>query len=256
MAIPIKSPRDIEGVRCAGRLLSRILDDAVSDMRPGVSTASLNDMIRAMMLAEDAEPLMQAEGFPGAVSITINEEVTHAPPGPRLIREGQIVTVDAALRFGGWCADAARVTVVGGVGDPEHRRLAAAARDAIRNGLAAMGPGVPWSRVRRTIAATAEAAGFRLMPTCSGHGIGRALHEPPEASFAENRSGQRASACQDFVLRPGMVLTIEPVLVVGRPEPLVLEDAWTVVTADRSAAAHEEETVAVTGTGVSVLTMG
>lgn len=256
MAIPIKSPRDLDAMRRAGGLLADILRDAAGLVRPGTTTAEINAAVRARIEGAGAEPVMLAAGFPGAASITIDEEASHAPPGPRVLRDGQVVSVDAALRLDGWCADAARVLIVGESARSDRARLAAAARGAVRAGVAAAGPGVRWSAVCRAVADEAARAGCRVVPDCPGHGIGRLLHEPPEASFAEVASGQQGSGCQDFVLRPGMVLTIEPVLVLGRPDTVVLDDAWTVVTADRSAAAHEEETVAVTGTGVSVLTAG
>lgn len=256
MAIPIKSPRDLDAMRRAGDALAAVLRDTMRMLRPGLTTAEIDAAVRARIAAVGAEPVMLEAGFPGAASITIDEEVSHAPPGPRVLRGGQVVTVDAALRLNGWCADAARVAVVGEPAGPDRARLAAAARGAVRAAVAAAGPGVRWSAVSRAALGEAARAGCRVVPDCPGHGIGRGLHEAPEASFAGFESGQEGSACQDFVLRPGMVLTIEPVLVLGRPDTVVLDDAWTVVTADRSAAAHEEETVAVTGTGVLVLTAG
>ena len=253
MAIPIKSPRDIEAMRCAGRLLWRILDGARARAVPAATTAQIEAWVAGQMTAAGARPVMRDAGFPGAASITINEEVAHAPPGPRRLRGGDIVTIDAALSLDGWCADAAVAVGVGAV-SPQVRALLAAALASVQAVVAAIRPGERWSRVARSAAAAAGPRGCSIVAEYAGHGIGRALQETPPAPFWPDSGGQTPPAGQDFVLRPGMLLTVEPVLVLGRPQVLGLDDAWTVVTADRSAAAHEERTVAVTGAGALVLT--
>lgn len=254
MAIPLKSPRDIDAIRRAGALLWSILDDAVVRAVPDATTADLHARIAAAIAGSGAQPVMGEQGFPGAASITLNEEVAHAPPGPRILRAGDVVTIDVALRLDGWCVDAARAMIVGGPSSPRMNDLLAAAQEAVRAVVAAIRPGLCWSVA--AAAATRVASEFRcnLIVEYSGHGIGRVLQEPPAAPFWPDSAGQTPPAGQDFVLRPGMVLTVEPILVLGRPEVLGLDDGWTVVTADRSAAAHEERTVAVTGAGALVLT--
>jgi methionyl aminopeptidase len=254
LAIPLKSPRDIDAMRRAGALLRKILDDAAAQARIGMTTARVNARIATAIHASGAEPAFGQQGFPGVASITINEEVVHAPPGPRMLREGDVVTIDAALRLNGWCADAARTFILGAPRSAQDSALVAAAARAVRAVVQAIRPGQYWSAVAahaRRIAAEARCA---LVPEYAGHGIGRSLQEPPAAPFWPDSGGQTPPAGQDFVLRPGMVLTVEPILVLDRPELLGLDDGWTVVTADRSAAAHEECTVAVTGAGALVLT--
>ena len=250
MAIPIKSPADIEGMRRAGALLWRILEDCLLHARAQATTSSIESLIASRIVEAGADPVMRTGGFPGAASITVNEEVAHAPPGPRRLREGDLVTIDASLRLDGWCADAARAFAVGDP-TPQASRLLGAVRASMESVIAAIRPGVRWSQVARAVL---PPPGGSVIREYAGHGIGRALQEPPAAPFLPNSSGQMPSAGQDFVLRPGMVLTVEPVLALGRPEVLGLDDAWTVVTADRSAAAHEERTVAVIRGGALVLT--
>lgn len=253
MAIPIKSSRDLDAMRAAGALLWRILDQAVHLVAPGLTTLRIDEAIADLIRSAGAEPLAPEAGFLGVCSVCINEEAVHAPPGPRIVRAGDVVTIDAALRLNGWCADAARTLVVAPA-TPESTRLAAAALSAANAAIAAVRPGARWSNVAAAAQAEALRAGCFLVPTLSGHGIGRRLHEPPACPFGAPGGGNRGASGQDFVLRPGMVLTIEPVLALGAPEVLGLDDGWTMATADRASAAHEERTVAVTRHGAVVLT--
>jgi methionyl aminopeptidase len=226
---------------------------AMARATPGTTTAALNAFIADDLAHHAAEPAFRDESFPGAASITINEEVAHAPPGPRILRAGDIVTIDAAIRLNGWCADAAACLVIGPA-SPDAARLIQAAREATSAAIGALQPGRRWSEAAAAAVRAASAHGCSVLSGFAGHGIGQRLQEPPSASFPDPGGGQEPSTCQDFVLRPGMVLTVEPLLILGRPVVLGLDDAWTVVTADRSAAAHEERTVAVTRSGPQVLT--
>ena len=273
MAIPLKSPRDIDAMRRAGAVLWGVLSDAAASARPGTTTRALDALIAGRIRSAGAEPVMRAAGFPGAASITLNEEVVHAPPGPRILRGGDIATIDASLRLDGWCVDAATTVRVGTAWHSGVLKLQLAATEALSAAIAVIAPGRRWSEVAEAAAGVARRATCSLVVEYAGHGIGRNLHEPPAAPFHWDSGGDGSQpvalpvppirpdsgghpppARQDFILRPGMVLTIEPVLVLGRPEVLGLDDAWTVVTADRSAAAHEERTVAVTRGGALVLT--
>jgi methionyl aminopeptidase len=248
MPIPLKSPRDIDQMRRAGAMLRRVLDEAVAQARPGTRTRDLDALIAARIREAGAEPIAQKSGFPGAASITINEEAAHAPPGARMLRDGDAVSIDAALRFDGWCADAARAIAVGEAPSP----LTNAAQSAFAATLSAMHPGRRWSAAVQAAASVATAHACRIVPNYSGHGIGRELHELPAAPYISDTPSQTRD--WDFTLRPGMVLTVEPILVQGRPDLLTLDDGWTVVTADRSWAAHEERTIAITRNGALDLT--
>lgn len=245
MPIPLKSPRDIDQMRRAGSLVRRILDEAAAAAVPGVSTRELDALISARIRDAGAQPASLQTGFPAASSITLNEEAAHAPPGDRLIRPGDVVSIDAALRLGDWCADAA--VVVG-----ESRGIAAAARGALAAALHELEPGRPWSAAAQAAAAAAARHGCTIVGEYGGHGIGRSLHEPPGAVFVP--PGKPFPSEHDFVLRPGMVLTIEPIVVQGGGRLVTMGDGWTVLTADRSWAAHEERTIAVTRNGAADMT--
>ncbi len=253
-------------MRAAGQTLWAILDQVLSRCVAGESSQRLGAVARAAIIENGAEPIMEgyaphgASPFPGAACICINEEAIHAPPSPRILRPGDMVTIDIAIRHGGWCADAARSVIV--PGEPAAAppgssptavaRLLNTARRAADEAALAMLPGVRWSTVAAVAQGIAAAEGLTLIPGYNGHGIGRALHEPPRAWSAQH--DLPIAQAPDFVLRPGMVLTIEPILTLGRPDTILLDDGWTLLTADRSPVCHEERTVAVTRRGPLILT--
>jgi methionyl aminopeptidase len=257
MAIPIKSPRDLEAMRRAGELLRNIVDRAVGEIAPGMTTSDMADRIESDMRRAGAEPVMRTAGFPAAASICLNEEASHAIPGPRRVHAGDLVTIDAALRFNGWCADYARAVAVPPVSQASAALLSGA-RAATAAAVAAIRPGRPWSVVTEAARSAAAGFGLNVLAPLSGHGIGRDLHEPPAAGFdggfEGDSSGHGPPGCKDFVLRVGMVITIEPVVVRDHAAVQVLDDAWTIVTANRTWAAREERTVGVTRTGAVDLT--
>lgn len=266
--IALRSPAEIDSIARAGGVVDRILNELVRAAIPGVATRDLDALARRRLDAEGALALFPAirrgEGpaFPGAVCVCVNEEATHGVPGARALRAGDLVTIDLGASLGGWCADASRCTVVGGAdhdaADGSCRTrplLVAAARGVTGAGIDAITPGARWSDVARAIRNAAAHQACRLVPGFSGHGIGRALHEPPRASVFPGPA-------EDFVLRPGMVLTVEP-LVAGRgavdqptPPVAIRSDGWTVATTDGSDACQHEETVAVVRGGCRVLTRG
>lgn len=262
MPIPIKAPAEINAMRPAARLAWSLLGGAIARCAPGVTTAQIDRHLLERLLASGAGPILrgirQSPGgpaFPACCCVCVNEEAAHGIPGPRILREGDVVCIDVSLRLDGWCADAARATVVGGVAAKDHS-LAAVSGAAARAVAAAMHPGVRWSLAAGAASGVARGAGLRLAAGLSGHGIGRGLHEPPEAWFGIS-TGLPGAPVQDFILRPGMVLTVEPVLVSpghGEPTLLGLDDGFTVVTGDRARACHEEIMVAVTRDGPEVLT--
>jgi methionyl aminopeptidase len=247
--IPIRSPREIDRLRRAGGLLWSVLDELVAAACPGARTADLADLAAARIAESGAEPVFLTEGsprFPGAAAITINEEVSHAPPGPRVLRAGDLVTIDAGLRLDAWCADASRVVVVDATAAPPDRahlaRVSAALTDQL---IDRIGPGVPWPEIAATAACQAAAQRVTILRGFRGHGLGRALHESPAFDFHDPGG---------LVLRPGMVLTIEPILTTGSGETARLPDGWTHVTADRAPACYTERTIAITRTGFRILT--
>jgi methionyl aminopeptidase len=260
MAISLKSPAEIAQMRRAGELLWDVLSATRERIRPGLTTAEVDAWIEEEIRSRGGCPVMRgyrgqhgtAPPFAGTASICINDEIVHAPPGHRLLREGDLVTIDCALSLEGWCADAA-IGVAIGKAEPKRSRLLEAARSTIRVAVEATRPGTLWSEATSLIAAEVERLGFSILSEYAGHGIGRDLHEAP-AVCLDLPDSHTEAARLDFVLRPGMVFTIEPILVHRGARAEGLDDGWTVVTTDRSPACHEERTVAVMREGVSLLT--
>ncbi len=267
----LRSPREIAGLREAGLKAARALAEAVAACRPGVATAAIESVANAAIRAQGASPALQGlqfgaqqRPFPCACCVSVNEEALHTLPGPRRLRAGDLVTIDLALRTAaGWCTDVATSVVVGSeplLGEADGaRRLVAATRRALAAAADIMRPGVAWSRVVEEIEAVAWDEGFGVVADYVGHGVGRDVHEPPIAPAAHERRG--APLAEDFILQAGMVIAVEPVLTLspdgergGRTATRTLDDGWTVVTADRSLACHEEHTIAVTEAGPVTLT--
>lgn len=255
--IVIKSARETELMRAAGRLVCEVLDALEQETAPGVTTARLDELARQRIDAAGATALFlgvrnpQARfPFPAHICASVNDAVVHGIPDERPLREGDIVSIDVGVRLNGYCGDSARTFAVGSVA-PRTRRLLDATRGALDTAIREMRPGIRWSQVARRIQKTVESQGFGVVREFVGHGIGRDMHEEPKVPNYVDRSN-RAS---DFDLVPGMTLAIEPMVTAGRPEVEYLDrDRWTVVTKDRSLAAHFEHTVAVTESGALVLT--
>jgi methionyl aminopeptidase len=252
-AAVIRTPAEIEAVAAAGRLLWSILQDAQTMVRPGIRTRQIAAEIDARIRAAKADPVLLEQGFPAAASICLNDEVVHAPPGETLIRHGDLVTIDAALRLDGWCADAAISIAVGGPGSPgtqPARDLAQTSMTVLAATLAAIRPGVAWSEAAGAAFRAAESAGCRLIREYAGHGIGRGLHEAPALPFLP----PGAPLSQDPILLAGMTLAIEPIVSRGSGEIYGQTETWTVRTADKALACYHEVTIAVIDAGVRVLT--
>lgn len=258
MPIIIKTRREIELMRAAGKLGHQILQDMKAAVAPGVTTAALNEIARnqlarhgAIGLSKNYPTYKPGEGYPAETCISVNEEVVHGIPGPRMLKTGDIVTLDLALSLNGYCADTAITVSVGQV-SPGIQKLLDITSGTLELAISHMKPGKKWSEVARLMQHNVERAGFSVIREFVGHGIGRTMHEDPKvANFvtAEQLRG-------DFKLRPGMTLAVEPMVVMGRRDVKILDDNWTVVTEDRRAAAHFEHTVAITETGIDILTDG
>lgn len=257
--IILKSPREIELMRAAGRLVHAVLDELERRVRPGGTTAELDEVASRMIREAGGTALFlgvrnpQARfPFPASICSSLNEEVVHGIPDGRPLREGDILKVDCGVRLRGYCGDSARTIAVGRLRS-EARRLLEVTREALEIGLRAVRPYVRWSRVARQMQQYVESRGFGVVREFVGHGIGRDMHEEPKVP---NYVGRGAKG-SDFQLVPGMTLAIEPMVTVGRPEVEFRDrDRWTVVTRDRSLTAHFEHTIAVTQEGVDILTDG
>lgn len=248
--IPLKSPSEVEAIGRSGRIVAGLFREIAPLVAPGVSTAQLDrfagDFVRSHAGAVPA--FKGLYGFPGNACISINEEVVHGLPSGRLLRDGDIVSVDVGVRCGGWCADSAFTFPVGAAG-PEAAHLLDTTRSALDAAVAAARPGARVGDVGAAVVEVVRGTGLSIVRDLVGHGIGREIHEEPQVAN-EGRPGT------GVLLSPGMVLAIEPMLSAGSPRIRTLADEWTVVTADRALSAHFEHTVAVTETGPAVLTGG
>lgn len=258
MPIILKTSREIEMMRRAGQVAHNILVRMRQAAVPGATTMTVDmvakeemDKVGAKALSKNYPTYKEGEGFPGNTCISVNEEVVHGIPGPRHLRDGDVVTLDLAMSLDGYCADTA-ITVGLGRITPIARKLLDVTRQTLEMALEQMRPGKRWSEIARLMQHNVESHGFSVVREFVGHGIGRLMHEDPKVpnfvTFEQLRS--------DFVLREGMTLAVEPMVVAGRREVDLLPDQWTVVTSDGQPAAHFEHTVAITNKGVDVLTDG
>lgn len=255
MAVPLRSPDEIERLAAAADLAWRAVRAAASVLRPGVTTLGLAEHAERCILDAGAVPIFRGYGashgrppFPGAACISVNDEALHGIPGERAVLAGDVVKIDVGLRLEGWCADTASTFVVGADQDGIDHPLLASCRGALELALSMMLPGRRWSEVARAVGAFVEARGTALVTGYDGHGIGRELHEPPRLPLVLGASGRRPED-EDFTLWPGMVVTVEPTMTLGRPRVHESANRWTVLTDDASLAAHEERMVAITRHG-------
>ena len=246
--IVLKSPREIALMRDAGQILVAAMRTCRDLVKPGVSTLEIDREVEALIRERRAKPAFKGyRGFPATICASINEEVVHGiPAATRRLEEGDIVGLDFGAIVDGYYADAAMTLPVGEVSE-QARRLIEVTREALDLAIAQARPGRRLGDVSAAVQRHAEGAGFGVVRSFVGHGIGRELHEDPQVpNFGEPGKGP--------LLRPGMVLAIEPMVTMGHWEVRVLKDRWTAVTEDGSLAAHFEDTVAVTEAEPDVLT--
>lgn len=243
----VDTPDQLEGLRSAGQVVAATLRALGAAVRPGVTTSQLDQIAAEMFAAHRARsgPIL-TYGYPGSVCLSVEDEIVHGVPGARRLRAGQLITLDVAAELEGYHADAAITVAVGAV-DPIRRRLIAAARAALRAGIDAAKPGASLRDVGGAIEHEAESRGFHIVPNLTGHGIGRHMHEEPTVY---NWPAPDAT----LLLTPGLVFTIEPMIVAGSPRLKLEPDGWTVKTRDGSLSAHEEHTIMVAEDHALVLT--
>ncbi|HLV57860.1 MAG TPA: type I methionyl aminopeptidase [Natronosporangium sp.] len=259
--IQLKTPEQIARMRAAGLVVAAALDAATQAVKPGVSTADLDAIAEQVIRDAGAVPsFLGYHGYPASTCTSVNEEVVHAIPSPhRILAEGDVITIDCGAVLDGWHGDAA-VTVPVGEVDPEVRRMAWVAEEAMWAGIAAAARGVRSGRGRlsdisHAVESTVDRLGrgrlgrrrYGIVTGYGGHGIGTEMHQDPHLPN-HGRPGRGPR------LVPGMVLAIEPMLTLGRPDTTELSDGWTVVTVDGSVAVHVEHTFALTEDGAWVLT--
>jgi methionyl aminopeptidase len=248
-----KSRAEIERMKQAGRVVAEVLDKIEAEIRPGTSTADLDAIAEAHILASGATPSFKGypginprRPFPASVCISIDDEIVHGIPGHRTLKAGQIVSVDAGAIIDGWHGDGARTFYVG---DPPPRvaELIDLTREAMMAGIAAAVPGNHIEDISVAVETVAARAGLGVIRQFVGHGIGTAMHEEPQVpNYRTGRPGRKLEA--------GLCLAIEPMFTLGGHDTRIEDDDWTVVTADGSLAAHFEHSIAVTDAGPVILT--
>jgi methionyl aminopeptidase len=234
----IESHDDLDGVREAGRITTAALDAMAKRVAEGLTTAELDEVACEVLEQNGARsaPAM-VYGFPGTVLISVNDEIVHGIPGRRVLRRGDLVSLDVTIEKNGYVADAARSVIVG-EGSAEARRLIEAAESALRLAVKVARAGVRVNEIGRAVQREVRRHGFSVVRGLCGHGVGRTIHEPPEVPNTYERF-------QRDVLTEGLVLTIEPMISAGSSYPVQGGDGWTLRTRDGSLAAHCEHTLVI-----------
>ena len=246
--ISIKSQKEIELMREAGRILAITHEEMRKALKPGMTTYDIDKLGEEVIRSYHCEPsFLNYQGYPASVCVSVNDEVVHGIPSKkRILREGDIVSLDAGLIYKGYHSDAARTHAVGEI-SPEAQKLIDVTRQSFFEGIKMAKAGNHLYDISAAIGNYAESFGYGVVRDLVGHGIGTSLHEDPQIpNFAQKRRGIR--------LVPGMTLAIEPMITMGRPEVCWLDDDWTVVTEDESLAAHYENTILITEGEPEILT--
>ena len=240
--ILLKSSAEIELMQKAGHINALALDEVRKQVRPGVTTAELDKVAEELIRDHGGVPaFLDYPGpypYPATLNTSINEELVHGIPGKRVIREGDILSVDCGTVFEGFVGDSAFTVAVGEV-SPEARKLLEVTKQALEIGIDQMRAGKHIGDVSSAIQDHVESHGYHVPREYSGHGVGRQMHEGPQVP-------NYGTAGRGMVLRPGVTIALEPMVLVGTPRTRVLEDQWTVASADGSLTAHFEHSVAVT----------
>ncbi|MBQ4440246.1 MAG: type I methionyl aminopeptidase [Kiritimatiellae bacterium] len=251
MKVDIKTKAEIDRMREACRMSAEIRDICANAVIPGMTTGEIDDLVIEYCRKHGVRAsFYQYSGFPGHLCVSINDEVIHGIPSHnRIIMPGDLVKTDVGIFKNGFNGDTSR-TVMVGVNDPETIRLVETTKACLRAGIAACGPGVHLGDVGYAIEQVALEAGFGVVRDWIGHGVGRTVHEDPQVPNY-GKPGTK------LALRPGMTIAIEPMITMTKAgeKTDVLDDDWTVVTRDRSLAAHFEHTVLITDDGCEILTL-
>lgn len=246
--ITLRSKREIEIMRDAGRIVAEILDILRKHCRTGVSTRKLDQIAEDQILRHGASPAFKGyRGYPRALCASINHQVVHGIPGNTILKEGDIVGLDFGVCYKGYFGDAAITVPIGRV-DPKTDKLVQITEECLYLGIKQLDPGNHLSDLSHAIQNHAESNGFSVVREFGGHGIGKHLHEEPMVL------NYVAKGNNDVRLKPGLVLAIEPMVNMGTEQVQILSDGWTVVTLDGKPSAHFEHTVAITENGPEILT--
>jgi len=248
MAVVLKSSKEIEKMRRAGKIVRAVLELVRSHVKPGATTLDLEKAAEARLKALGVKAAFKGyHGYPCVLCTSVNSEVVHGIPSPnRVLKQGDIVSVDFGVVVDGYYGDSAITVPVGAI-DANAARLLKTTEESLHAAIAAVRPGATLGDVGAAVQGVVEREGFSVVRDFVGHGIGSQMHEDPQVpNFGQAGQGMK--------LKPGMVIAIEPMVNAGRPDVMVLEDGWTAVAKDGSMSAHFEHTVAVTANGASILT--
>lgn len=236
------------GMTKAGRLVAEVLDLLVDEVKPGVTTEALDQFVFEFAMDHGAVPApLNYRGFPKSICTSLNHVVCHGIPGPRALKEGDILNIDVTLIVDGWHGDSSRMYAVGKISRAAERLLEVT-YNALMRGVAAVRPGATTGDIGAAIQTYAESERCSVVRDFCGHGLGRVFHDRPNIlHYGEPGEGLQ--------LKPGMLFTIEPMINLGKPHVKILSDGWTAVTRDRSLSAQFEHTVGVTETGCEVFTV-
>ncbi len=248
--IACKSEREIEKMRKAGRIVADALSLAKNIARSNVKTETLNTELEKYVIQKGGKPIFKGyRGFPKSICTSINEEIVHGIPGERILKGGDILSVDIGVEYGNYVADAATTIPIGEISQ-DMKKLLRVCEESLMKAISVLRSHVKLSEVSRTIQSYVEGNGFSVVRDYTGHGIGRKMHEEPQIPNFVNEGLLK----DDKVLLKGMALAIEPMICVGGYATEVLKNKWTVVTRDRKFSAHYEHTVVVTEDGADILT--
>lgn len=246
--IRIHEEGDFAGMRAAGRVVAEILDIIAAEVQPGVTTAALDALITEEVTRRGVtSATIGYKGYRHASCISVNHVVCHGIPGPKVLKDGDILNIDVTVIVDGWYGDSSRMYVAG-TPDRKAERLIQVTHDALMKGIEVVRPGATFGDIGQAIQAYVEAQRMSVVRDFCGHGLGRVFHAPPNV-LHYGRAGAGP------VLEEGMFFTIEPMVNLGRPETKVLADDWTAVTRDKSLSAQFEHSIGVTATGAEIFTL-
>jgi methionyl aminopeptidase len=242
-----KTPREIEIMREAGKIVALTRQELEKHIRPGITTKELDEIAEAVIRKHGAIPSFKGyNGFPGSICTSVNEELVHGIPGDRVLKEGDIISIDVGAQYNGYHADSAWTYPVGEIAE-ETKKLLEVTEKSLYIGLEEAKPGARLSNISHAIQTYVESHHFSIVREYVGHGIGQNLHEDPQIPhYGPPNKGPR--------LKPGMTLCIEPMVNAGSRYVKTLADNWTVVTVDGKMCAHFEHTIAITENGYEILT--
>ena len=249
MAVTIKSAREIELMREAGKILEKVHNEMEKAVRPGISTKDIDLLGEELIRSFGCIPsFLGYNGYPASICVSVNDEVVHGiPDRHHIIQEGDIVSLDAGVIYKGYQSDAARTHAVGEISQ-EARQLIDVTKQSFFEGIKFARAGHHLHEISAAIADYAESFGYGVVRDLVGHGIGKEMHEDPQIpNFRQKRRG--------LLLQPGMTLAIEPMINAGRYDVAWLDDDWTVVTDDGSLSAHYENTVLITNGDPEIFTL-